>query len=83
MQSEHINVGYGDSANNKNITKLEFLSDRLKEGRANGKQSKMQEHGDYDKESAKWYCSYWMSTVEWEEVHDYSPPTDAVEKNSK
>jgi hypothetical protein len=43
----------------------------------------MQEHGDYDKESAKWYCSYWMSTMEWEEVHDYSPPTDAVEKNSK
>ncbi|HKR57915.1 MAG TPA: hypothetical protein VJR67_03515 [Candidatus Nitrosopolaris sp.] len=32
------------------------------------------EHGDYDYESRKWYCSCWQTSKEWEDIHDYSPP---------
>jgi len=35
----------------------------------------MPQHGDYDQQQLKWYCSYWMTTEEWLDVHDYSPPT--------
>jgi hypothetical protein len=30
------------------------------------------QHGDYDPEQQKWFCSYWMSEEEWLNVHDYS-----------
>jgi len=34
----------------------------------------LSEHGDYDYESHKWYCSCWQTSKEWEDIHDYSPP---------
>jgi hypothetical protein len=33
----------------------------------------MPEHGDYHIESRRWYCDYWQSSEEWEEIHDYAP----------
>ncbi|HEX2013919.1 MAG TPA: hypothetical protein VLA68_01705 [Nitrososphaera sp.] len=33
----------------------------------------MTQHGDYDSQQLKWFCSYWMSQAEWLEVHDYAP----------
>lgn len=32
------------------------------------------EHGQHDPQSGKWFCGYWMTIEEWEDVHDYSPP---------
>lgn len=37
----------------------------------------MPEHGEFDPLSQKWYCSYWMSQDEWEDVHDYAPPNSS------
>ena len=31
-------------------------------------------HGEFDPQSNKWFCSYWMSHEEWEDIHDYAPP---------
>jgi hypothetical protein len=42
----------------------------------------MPEHGDYDVESRRWYCSYWQTTEEWQEVHDYDPSNDTVKGNN-
>ena len=33
----------------------------------------MPQHGDHDQDSNRWYCEYWMSLQEWNEVHHYSP----------
>jgi hypothetical protein len=33
----------------------------------------MHQHGFYDAESKKWYCSYFMDEKEWQEIHDYLP----------
>jgi hypothetical protein len=33
----------------------------------------MPEHGDYDTGLRRWYCNYWQSSKEWEDIHDYSP----------
>jgi hypothetical protein len=33
----------------------------------------MPEHGQYDEQAQKWFCGYWMSAQEWEDVHDYAP----------
>ncbi|MFZ0220360.1 MAG: hypothetical protein WAM42_01535 [Candidatus Nitrosopolaris sp.] len=33
----------------------------------------MSEHGDYDVGSRRWYCSYWQTSEEWEDIHDYDP----------
>jgi hypothetical protein len=39
----------------------------------------MPEHGEFDLQAQKWFCSYWMSQAEWEDIHDYAPPsTDIV-----
>jgi hypothetical protein len=35
----------------------------------------MPQHGDYDQQQHKWFCSYWMTQEEWLDVHDYAPPT--------
>ncbi len=35
----------------------------------------MPEHGDYDSQTRKWYCGYWMDEEEWLDIHDYAPPT--------
>jgi hypothetical protein len=37
----------------------------------------MPEHGEFDPLSQKWFCSYWMSQDEWEDVHDYAPPSSS------
>ena len=33
----------------------------------------MPEHGEHDAQSQKWFCGYWMTQQEWEDVHDYAP----------
>jgi hypothetical protein len=33
----------------------------------------MPEHGDYNEELRRWYCSYWITAEEWEDIHDYAP----------
>jgi hypothetical protein len=33
----------------------------------------MPEHGDYNSELKKWFCSYWMTEDEWMDLHYYSP----------
>jgi hypothetical protein len=33
------------------------------------------QHGHYDPQQQKWFCSYWMSQEEWFDVHNYAPPT--------
>jgi hypothetical protein len=33
----------------------------------------MPEHGNYNSDSQKWYCSYWMTLHEWKDLHDYMP----------
>jgi hypothetical protein len=31
------------------------------------------EHGEYDSELKKWFCSYWLTKDEWMDLHYYSP----------
>jgi hypothetical protein len=33
----------------------------------------MPEHGDYNEDLRKWYCGYWITAEEWEDIHDYIP----------
>lgn len=33
----------------------------------------MPEHGEHDTQAQKWFCGYWMTPHEWEDVHDYAP----------
>jgi hypothetical protein len=33
----------------------------------------MPEHGDYDSESKRWFCTYWMTEHDWMDTHHYSP----------
>ncbi len=33
----------------------------------------MDEHGFYDPDLKKWYCSYFMDEEEWLKIHDYLP----------
>ena len=33
----------------------------------------MPDHGDYNEDLRKWYCSYWITAEEWEDIHDYAP----------
>lgn len=35
----------------------------------------MYEHGFFDSVAKKWFCSYFMSSKEWMEIHDYLPPS--------
>ncbi|MGB7953248.1 MAG: hypothetical protein WCF23_04645 [Candidatus Nitrosopolaris sp.] len=39
----------------------------------------MPEHGDYHAGSRRWYCNYWQSSKEWEDIHDYAPPDTSAE----
>ncbi|HVX03215.1 MAG TPA: hypothetical protein VHA09_08685 [Nitrososphaera sp.] len=34
------------------------------------------EHGELDAQTQqkKWFCGYWMTQEEWEDIHDYAPP---------
>lgn len=40
----------------------------------------MPEHGQFDPSANKWYCGYWMTFEEWEDIHDYSPPNMAKDE---
>ena len=40
----------------------------------------MPEHGDYDPESKRWFCTYWMTKDDWMDTHYYSPFIMLVEK---
>lgn len=33
----------------------------------------MHEHGFYNSDLKKWYCSYFMDEEEWMEIHNYLP----------
>jgi hypothetical protein len=33
----------------------------------------MPEHGEYNEDLCKWYCKYWLTAEEWEDIHDYAP----------
>jgi len=33
----------------------------------------MPEHGNYNSDSQKWFCNYWMTLQEWKDLHDYMP----------
>jgi hypothetical protein len=35
--------------------------------------NKMHEHGFYNPDLKKWYCSYFMDEEEWMEIHNYLP----------
>jgi hypothetical protein len=37
------------------------------------------EHGERDAQAQKWFCGYWMTQQEWEDIHDYSPAVAAPE----
>jgi tRNA G37 N-methylase Trm5 len=43
---------------------------------------RMPEHGDIEKETKKIFCGYWMTTEEWEDIHDYSPSEKFDDPNS-
>jgi hypothetical protein len=36
--------------------------------------SRSEEHGQHDPQADRWFCGYWMTLEEWEDVHDYAPP---------
>lgn len=39
------------------------------------------EHGELDSQSpqTRWFCGYWMTQEEWENIHDYAPPNVHVD----
>ena len=37
----------------------------------------MYQHGYFDLVTRKWFCSYFMDTKEWMEIHDYMPTFEA------
>lgn len=39
----------------------------------------MPEHGEHDTQAQKWFCGYWMTQQEWEDIHDYAPATAGQE----
>lgn len=41
--------------------------------------TEMPEHGDYHTGLRRWYCNYWQSSKEWEDIHDYSPSDPSAE----
>jgi hypothetical protein len=41
----------------------------------------MPEHGDYNSELKKWFCTYWMTEDEWMDTHYYSPSNMLEEKD--
>ena len=58
-------MAYADTLNNNDDRKFHII---------------MTEHGDYDSELKKWFCSYWMSEDEWMDIHSYSPSNASEEK---
>lgn len=43
----------------------------------------MPEHGQHDAQAQKWFCGYWMSAEEWEDVHDYAPLAKPAEEEQQ
>lgn len=39
------------------------------------------EHGEYNPDSDKWYCSSWITMEEWLEIHGYIPSMFNHKKN--
>ena len=39
----------------------------------------MPEHGHYETGLRRWYCNYWQSSKEWEDIHDYAPSDPSAE----
>lgn len=39
----------------------------------------MPQHGDYDQEKLRWFCSKWVGKKEWLEIHGYSPISAEIE----
>jgi hypothetical protein len=42
-------------------------------------------HGDFNEQLHKWYCSYWLTLEEWEDIHDYMPSSSLdviIDKNN-
>jgi len=38
----------------------------------------MPQHGDYDQEKLKWFCSRWVDQKEWLDIHGYSPISSEI-----
>lgn len=32
----------------------------------------MSEHGEFNKDTNKVYCNYWMTIEEWDDIHSYT-----------
>ncbi|MDW0119059.1 MAG: hypothetical protein QOK64_00890 [Nitrososphaeraceae archaeon] len=43
----------------------------------------MPQHGDYDQEKLRWFCSRWMDKKEWLEIHGYSPISTEFEMEER
>ena len=43
----------------------------------------MPQHGDYDKEKLRWFCTRWMDKKEWLDIHGYSPISAETELEEK
>ena len=43
----------------------------------------MYEHGFYQQNLKKWYCSYFMDEKEWLDIHDYLPNQLTNDQTSK
>jgi hypothetical protein len=41
------------------------------------------EHGEYDQQSKKWFCSYWMAEEEWMDLHHYFPANKLENEKEK
>jgi hypothetical protein len=39
----------------------------------------MPQHGDYDQENLKWFCSKWIDKRRWLEIHGYTPISTITE----
>ena len=43
----------------------------------------MHEHGFYDPDLKKWYCSYFMDEKEWLKIHDYQKKKDKEQLSNR
>lgn len=43
----------------------------------------MPQHGDYDQEKLRWFCSRWVDKKEWLELHGYSPIPTEIEMEDR
>lgn len=43
----------------------------------------MPQHGDYDQENIRWFCSRWMDKKQWLEIHGYYPVSTDIDLYEK